>query len=207
MDWFDDSAYVYFVVESAFKFGGVSFPKVSVMRSQRMSFSQYRTQKVAESAQPFFQLKVVRRMSSQVFWELETVESRSVYKSGTGYIIMFANCPIFQTSKLQSDIVLLTTEAEYISLSQTMHDLIPLLHHLTGSVYNLWIQSTSSNNTPQIPSHIHKISSFSRSCLERSYQNLLDIHRQTNCRFIYKTTSSTKIDYSLEANPRMVSLV
>jgi len=34
-------------------------------------------------------------MSSQVFWELETVESRSVYKSGTGYIIMFANCPIF----------------------------------------------------------------------------------------------------------------
>jgi len=44
----------------------------------------------------------------------------------TGYTITFADCPILWTSKLQSKIALSTTEAEYISLSQAMHDVIPL---------------------------------------------------------------------------------
>jgi hypothetical protein len=46
--------------------------------------------------------------------------------SRTGYTITFANCPILWLSKLQSEIALSTTEAEYISLSQALRAIIPL---------------------------------------------------------------------------------
>jgi hypothetical protein len=39
---------------------------------------------------------------------------------------MFANCPLLWASKLQTEVALSTTEAEYIALSQAMRDLIPL---------------------------------------------------------------------------------
>jgi hypothetical protein len=42
----------------------------------------------------------------------------SVY-SRTGFVIMFARCPILWSSKLQSEIALSTTESEYIALSQS----------------------------------------------------------------------------------------
>jgi hypothetical protein len=45
----------------------------------------------------------------------------------TGYNIMFANCPILWVSWLQTKIVLSTAEAEYIALSQSLWDVIPLL--------------------------------------------------------------------------------
>jgi hypothetical protein len=45
-------------------------------------------------------------------------------KSRTGYIITFATCPILWSSKLQTEVVLSTTEAEYIALSQSTRDLI-----------------------------------------------------------------------------------
>ena len=48
--------------------------------------------------------------------------------SRTGYIITFANFPIVWVSKIQTEIALLTTEAEYIGLSQSMRYLIPLRH-------------------------------------------------------------------------------
>ena len=38
----------------------------------------------------------------------------------------YASCPIAWSSKLQSEIVLSTTEAEHISLSQSLRDLMPL---------------------------------------------------------------------------------
>ena len=44
---------------------------------------------------------------------------------------MFANCPVLWTSKLQSEIALSTTEAEYIALSQAMRDIIPMRTLLT----------------------------------------------------------------------------
>jgi len=43
--------------------------------------------------------------------------------SCTGYVIMYASCPILWVSKLQTEIALHTTEAEYITLSQAMQDL------------------------------------------------------------------------------------
>lgn len=41
-------------------------------------------------------------------------------KSRMAYHIMFSNCLIFSHSKLQTEIALSTTEAEYICLSQTL---------------------------------------------------------------------------------------
>ena len=40
---------------------------------------------------------------------------------------MYASCPILCVSKLQTEIALSTTEAEYIALSQAMRDLIPFI--------------------------------------------------------------------------------
>jgi len=40
---------------------------------------------------------------------------------------MFASCPVVWVSKLQTEVALSMTEAEYIALSQAMRDLIPLL--------------------------------------------------------------------------------
>jgi len=42
------------------------------------------------------------------------------------YMITYCGCLIHWVSKLQSEIALSTTEAEYISLSQSLRDLIPL---------------------------------------------------------------------------------
>ncbi len=46
--------------------------------------------------------------------------------SRTGYVITYNGCPVQWGSKLQSEIVLSTTEAEYIALSMAARELIPL---------------------------------------------------------------------------------
>ena len=43
---------------------------------------------------------------------------------------MYAGCPLVRKSKLQTEIALSTTEAEYIALSQVMREVIPLLRIL-----------------------------------------------------------------------------
>ena len=50
--------------------------------------------------------------------------------SRTGYVIFYANCPIIWCSKLQTEIALSTTESEYIALSQSLRDVIPLINLL-----------------------------------------------------------------------------
>jgi len=46
--------------------------------------------------------------------------------SRTGYVLVYCGCPISWTSKLQTEIALSTTEAEYQALSSCMRDLLPL---------------------------------------------------------------------------------
>ena len=48
-------------------------------------------------------------------------------RSRTGFVIKYAGCPITWASKLQTEIALSTTEAEYIALSQAMRYIIPLM--------------------------------------------------------------------------------
>jgi hypothetical protein len=43
-------------------------------------------------------------------------------RSRTGFVIMYANCPIMWSSKLQTEFVLSATEAEYIALSQSLRE-------------------------------------------------------------------------------------
>ena len=48
--------------------------------------------------------------------------------SRTGFVIMYAGCPITWSSKLQTEIALSTTESEYIALSTAMREVIPFLN-------------------------------------------------------------------------------
>ena len=47
--------------------------------------------------------------------------------SCTGFVIMYAGCPITWGSKLQTKISLSTTESEYIALSSEMQEVIPFI--------------------------------------------------------------------------------
>jgi len=47
-------------------------------------------------------------------------------KSRTGFVLLLGGCPLLWSSKLQTEIALSTTEAEYIALSQAMRALLPL---------------------------------------------------------------------------------
>jgi hypothetical protein len=82
-------------------------------------------------------------------WSSTTTEDPNALKSRTGYVITFASCPVFWCSKLQTEIALSTTEAEYIALSQSAWDLIPmhnLLHELSNAT-KLIVGSTIAHST------------------------------------------------------------
>lgn len=54
----------------------------------------------------------------------------STAKSRTGYIINYAGCPVTWASKLQTEVALSTTEAEYNALSTSLRDVIHLMQLL-----------------------------------------------------------------------------
>jgi hypothetical protein len=65
-------------------------------------------------------------------WNRATsINDVSTEKSRTGYIISFAGCPITWASKLQTQIALSTTEAEYIALSQSLREVITMIKLMT----------------------------------------------------------------------------
>jgi hypothetical protein len=59
--------------------------------------------------------------------QLSAIDDPITARSRTGYIINFADCPILWVSKLQTEIALSTTEAEYIALSTSTRDILPIL--------------------------------------------------------------------------------
>ena len=62
-------------------------------------------------------------------WNRNTAEyDASTAKSRSGYIILHAGCPIFWSSKLQTQVALSTTEAEYVSLSQALREVVPIMN-------------------------------------------------------------------------------
>ncbi len=52
----------------------------------------------------------------------------STAKSGSGWIVFYAACPVCWASKLQSQVALSTMEAEYIAMSQALRDVIPVMN-------------------------------------------------------------------------------
>jgi hypothetical protein len=80
--------------------------------------------------------------------------------SRTGYVIMYAGCPIVWASKMQSLVALSTTEAEYIALSSSLREvihIINLVNELKGRGFNL------HNATPTITCRTFE---DNQSCLE-----------------------------------------
>lgn len=59
-------------------------------------------------------------------WTHEDDQDPICVKSRTGYLITIGGCPLTWCSKLQSEIALSTMEAEYIALSQSMRELLPI---------------------------------------------------------------------------------
>jgi hypothetical protein len=60
-------------------------------------------------------------------WKREGAEDDpSTARSRMGYVFMYANCPILWSSKMQTEIALSTTEAEYMALSMAVREIIPL---------------------------------------------------------------------------------
>ena len=60
-------------------------------------------------------------------WNQEDTHDASNLMSRTGFVIKYADCPIYWSSKLQTEIALSTAEAEYIALSSALREVIPLL--------------------------------------------------------------------------------
>ena len=57
---------------------------------------------------------------------VENPQDPNSVKSRTGYVIMYRGSPLLWVSKIQTQIALSTMEAEYVALSQSMRDLIPI---------------------------------------------------------------------------------
>jgi hypothetical protein len=51
----------------------------------------------------------------------------STSKSCSGWVVFYARCPIIWASKLQTQTALSTTEAEYIAMSMSLRDVIPIM--------------------------------------------------------------------------------
>jgi hypothetical protein len=51
----------------------------------------------------------------------------STAKSQSGWIMFYAGCPVIWASKLQTQITLSPTEAEYIAKAQTLQDVLPIM--------------------------------------------------------------------------------
>ena len=69
-------------------------------------------------------------------WNVENPEDPLCVKSRMGYVLLVGNCPVQWVSKLQSEISVSMMEAEYISLSMAMQDLI-LLRTLVDEMKDL----------------------------------------------------------------------
>jgi len=70
-------------------------------------------------------------------------------KSHTSFVLLLRGCPLYWSSKLQMEIALSTTEAEYIALPQKMRALL-LLHsllHEVGSKMDLSFSNVSVMKT------------------------------------------------------------
>ncbi len=58
----------------------------------------------------------------------DAMDNPDIAKSRTGCVFTFANCPIIWPSKLQMEIALSSTEAEYIALSTATREVVPMLN-------------------------------------------------------------------------------
>jgi hypothetical protein len=95
-------------------------------------------------------------------WHKEHAHLRDSVLSRSGFVILFAGCPITWGSKLQTEIALSTTESEYIALSTATRDLLPLRQLLTDIGTNSFVKipltsTADSIHTPTLrPSIVYE---------------------------------------------------
>jgi hypothetical protein len=101
-------------------------------------------------------------------WHQEFAHLRDSCLSRTGFIIVLAGVPIHWSSKIQTEIALSSTEAEYIALSQCCRALLPTRRTLKDILScglfpnSLKINSRSTNNitTRKFEHHYHSNSEY-----------------------------------------------
>ena len=59
-------------------------------------------------------------------WNVEHEQDPVCVKSRAGFLLTLGGCLLLWVSKLQTEVALSTTEAEYIAMSQAMRELIPM---------------------------------------------------------------------------------
>jgi hypothetical protein len=84
-------------------------------------------------------------------YEKDRAEDATTLLSRTRYTILLFGCPIIWVSKLQTEITLSTTEAEYVALSQAMRDVIPFMNI---------IEEIAKNSPLSIPKPVVKCTLF-----------------------------------------------
>ena len=93
-------------------------------------------------------------------WKLRSSADPLSARSRSGYVIMYAGCPIVWASKMQSLVALSTTEAEYIALSSSLREVIAimnLMNELTARGFTL------NRSTPKVHCTVFE---DNRSCIE-----------------------------------------
>jgi hypothetical protein len=61
----------------------------------------------------------------------DAMDDPSTAKSRTGYIVSYGGCPVIWASKLQTEVVLSSTESEYVGLSESLRVAIVMMNLLT----------------------------------------------------------------------------
>ena len=85
-------------------------------------------------------------------WDAEWSDEPSCVMSRTGYVVCYDNYPVIWSSKLQTEIALSMTESEYIALSQSLRDVLPLI----GLLRELQRAISFEPTTPKIHCMIHE---------------------------------------------------
>ncbi len=93
-------------------------------------------------------------------WQYRSLHDPLSSHCRTGYVIMYAGCPIIWASKIQSLIALSTTEAEYIALSTALREVIAVMNLLQELQGQGFIFNT---NVPTIKC---KVFEDNKSCIE-----------------------------------------
>jgi hypothetical protein len=88
----------------------------------------------------------------------DAMNADNIY-SRSGYVIWYAGCPIYWQSKLQTEIVLSTAEADYIALSQALRETLPMTNLMKkiNVILPLYIL---------LPRFVIKVREDNQSCIE-----------------------------------------
>jgi hypothetical protein len=83
-------------------------------------------------------------------WNSEDANDSTCVKSRTGYVCTLGDVPIVWASKLQTEIALSTTEAEYIAASTAMRALLPLRRLVQEVIEPFGIERSKITNVSMV---------------------------------------------------------